>query len=223
MSKVWEPPRVAATHEIACIDEPTLKQALAALQRGPIKFRRNNVIACEGDAADYVFLVVSGVVRSCKTFENGGRNVVAFYLPGDLFGWGDQKCTLSVEACTDAMVLFIKRDGLMSIAAQENRVASSLLSIATNELRRAQDHAVLMSQSAKARLVSFLTDWSKRSGGTRHVSVPMSYQDVADHLGITIETISRTLTALERSELITRVSPHTLTIRNNRALLRLIT
>jgi len=69
-------------------DDRTLKPALSALQRGPIHFRRNNVIACEGDTADYIFMVVSGVVRSCKTFRNGTRNVVAFYLPGDLFGVG---------------------------------------------------------------------------------------------------------------------------------------
>ena len=113
------------------VDDRTLKPALSALQRGPIHFRRNNVIACEGDAADYIFMVVSGVVRSCKTFRNGTRNVVAFYLPGDLFGWDDQKSTLSAEAATDAMVLFIKRSGLLSLAARESRVSGFLLAIAT--------------------------------------------------------------------------------------------
>src|SRR5215831_3493936 len=77
----------------AFVDEQTLKRALSALQRGPLRFYRNNVIACEGDSADYIFLVVSGVVRSCKTFECGGRSVVAFYLPGDLFGfWSEPEC-----------------------------------------------------------------------------------------------------------------------------------
>lgn len=64
------------------------KSALLALQRGPIRFRRGHVIAFEGDTTDYVFLVVSGVVRSCKTFQNGNRSVVTFYLPGELFGLG---------------------------------------------------------------------------------------------------------------------------------------
>ena len=88
-------------------DGATLKRALAALKRGPTRFQRNNVIACEGDAADYIFLVVSGVVRTCKVFENGGRKVAAFYLPGDLLGWDHQKCSLSVEAATEAIVLLI--------------------------------------------------------------------------------------------------------------------
>jgi|SRR5215467_338878 CRP/FNR family nitrogen fixation transcriptional regulator len=202
-------------------DEPTLKQALAALQRGPIRFRRNNVIACEGDDADYIFLVVSGVVRSCKAFKNGGRSVVAFYLPGDLVGWADQKCTLSIEAATDAMVLFIKRAGLMSIAAHETRVANFLLAIATNELQRAQDYAVLMTRSAKCRVITFLTDLSKRLGKKNYIELPMSHQDIADHLGLTIETLSRTITQLQRSELIARASLRKLTVRNALALSQL--
>jgi len=192
------------------VADRTLKRALSALQRGPIHFCRNNVIACEGDVADYIFLVVSGVVRSCKTFQNGTRNVVAFYLPGDLFGWDDQECTLSVEAVTDAMVLFIKRSGLLSLAARESRVSSFLLAITTRELRRAQERGLLMGRSAKCRVATFLTDLSNRLGKAGSVDLPMSHQDIADHLGLTIETLSRNITELERSGVIARVSPRRL-------------
>jgi CRP/FNR family transcriptional regulator, nitrogen fixation regulation protein len=201
------------------LDGTTLKRALAALQRGPIRYCRNNVIACEGESADYIFLVVSGVVRTCKTFGNGNRNVVAFYLPGDLFGWNGQKCTLSVEAATDAMVLFIKRSGLLSLAARESRVSNFLLSITTSELGRAQEHGLLMSKSAKSRLASFLTDLSKRWGKTELINLPMSHQDIADHLGLTIETLSRNITGLERSGVIARVSPRSVMVRDRRALI----
>jgi len=204
------------------VNDRTLKPALSALQRGPIHFRRNNVIACEGVAADYIFMVVSGVVRSCKTFQNGSRNVVAFYLPGDLFGWDDQKCTLSVEAATDAMVLFIKRSGLLSLAARESRVSGFLLAIATDELRRAQEHGLLMSRSAKCRLAAFLTDLSNRMGKTGSINLPMSQQDIADHLGLTIETLSRNITELERSGVIARASRRTLMVRDRRALMHAI-
>src|SRR5262245_66671783 len=94
-------------------DEQTVNRALSALRRGPIRFYRDNVIACEGDSADYLFLVVSGVVRSCRTFQNGTRSIVAFYLPGDLFGWSDLKHSLSAEAATDAVVLLLKRSALL--------------------------------------------------------------------------------------------------------------
>src|SRR5215831_716853 len=205
------------------VDDQTLKRALSALQRGPINFCRNNVIACEGDAADYIFLVVSGVVRTCKTFQNGTRNVVAFYLPGDLFGLDDQKCALSAEAATDAMVLFIKRSGLLSLAARESRVSSFLLAVTTGELRRAREHGLLMNRNAKCRVATFLTDLSKRLGKTGSIDLPMSHQDIADHLGLTIETLSRTITGLEQSGVIARASPRTLTVRNQYSLARLMT
>src|SRR6476646_7695774 len=204
------------------VDDRTLKPALSALQRGPIHFRRNTVIACEGVAAAYIFMVVSGVVRSCKTFQNGSRNVVAFYLPGDLFGWDDQKSTLSAEAATDAMVLFIKRSGLLSLAARESRVSGFLLAIATDELRRAQEHGLLMSRSAKCRLAAFLTDLSNRMGKTGSINLPMSHQDIADHLGLTIEPLSRNITELERSGVIARASRRTLMVRDRWALMHAI-
>ena len=102
----------------------SLKRALCTLQRGPVRFYRDNVIVCDEneDAADYIFFVVSGVVRSCKSFENGNRNVVAF--SGDLFGWTDLKRSLSLEAATDTAVLFLKRSALLSLASRESRVAS---------------------------------------------------------------------------------------------------
>ena len=105
-------------------EDLTLKRALSALQRGPARFYRDNVIACDGDVAEYMFFVVSGVVRSCKVFESGSRNVVAFYLPGDLLGWSDLKHSLSIEAATDTAVLFLRRNALLSLATQNSRVAS---------------------------------------------------------------------------------------------------
>jgi CRP/FNR family nitrogen fixation transcriptional regulator len=203
-------------------DKRTLKRALSALQRGPIRFHRDNVIACEGDAADYLFLVVSGVVRHCKTFENGSRNIVAFYLPGDLFGWSDAKHTLSVEAAADAMVLFIKRAGLLSIASQEGRVASFLLANTTNDLQRSYEHSLLMSRSAACRVGTFLADLWRRSGKLKYVDLPVSHQDIADYLGLTIETLSRTITGMERSGVLSRVSTRRLIIRNEMALERLV-
>ena len=219
---------VSTKCEIAGIDfyeafsnESTLRTALSALQRGPIRFRRDNVIACEGDAADYLFLVVSGVVRHCKTFENGTRNIVAFYLPGDLFGWSDANHGLSVEAAADAMVMFIKRAGLLSIASQESRVASFLLATTTNDLQRSFEHSLLMNKSATCRVGTFLADLWRRSGKLKYLDLPVSHKDIADYLGLTIETVSRTITAMERSGLISRVSARRLIMRNEMALERL--
>jgi CRP/FNR family nitrogen fixation transcriptional regulator len=183
-----------------------LKNALSALRTGPIRFRRNQVIACEGDTADYVFFVVSGVVRSCRTFLNGDRAVVAFYLPGDLFGWDNETRPFSIEAASDVMVTLIRRQGLSALAEGSPSLASYLRSVALDELQRTQEHAATINRSAKNRFLAFLRDWLRRSGASRSVRLPIGYQDIADHLGIKIETLSRTITELERSGALARTS-----------------
>jgi CRP/FNR family nitrogen fixation transcriptional regulator len=193
------------------------KRTLSPLLRVPMRFYRDNVIAGEEDAAEHIFFVVRGIVRSCKIFEHGARNIVAFYLPGDLFGWTDLKHSLSIEAATDTEILFLKRSALLSIASRESRVASFLLAATTNELGRAQDHILLMSKIAKCRLATFLTDLWVRLGKAEYLDVPISYQDIADHLGLTIETVSRTITDMQRSGMITRVSTRRLLLQNRLA------
>jgi len=197
-------------------NDKTLQRTLSPLLRVPMRFYRDNVIACEEDAAEHIFSVVRGVVRSCKIFQHGARNIVAFYLPGDLFGWTDLQHSLSIEAATDTEVLFLKRN-VLSIASRENRVASFLLAATTNELGRAQDHILLMSKSAKCRLATFLTDLWVRLGKAEYLDVPMSYQDLADHVGLTIETVSRTISDMERSKMVTRVSTRRLLLQNRLA------
>ena len=107
-------------------DRKLVQRAIIALRRGPIRHHRDQVIVCEGDPADYIFLVMDGVVRSCRTFQSGARNILGFYLPGELFGWTDLKHALSVEAATDAMILYLKRSALLSITARDSRIASFL-------------------------------------------------------------------------------------------------
>jgi CRP/FNR family nitrogen fixation transcriptional regulator len=202
------------------VDERTIKRALAALRWGPIRFRRDKVIACEGEAGDYMFLVVSRVVRSCKTFANGNRNVVAFYLPGDLLGWSDENYSLSVEAASEALVLFLKRSTLMSLAASELSVAGWLLDATTTQFCRAQKHALLLSLTAKSRFATFLTDLMRRSGRANTIDLPMSHRDIADHLGLSIESLSRTITDMQRSGIIARSGRRTLDVENNHLLER---
>ena len=203
-------------------DDVSLQRTLSALQRGPIRFYRDNVVVFEDDLEDYLLFVVSGVVRSCKTCKNGTRNVVGFYLPGDLFGWTDVKRSLSIEAASDTEVLFLKRSGLLSLATRDGRLASFLLGATTNELARAQEHIMLMPKPAKCRVATFLTELWVRLGKAKYLEVPFSYQDIADYLGLTLETLSRSITELERSGLISRVAARTLLLRNHFELRRLM-
>jgi CRP/FNR family nitrogen fixation transcriptional regulator len=205
-------------------DSQTLAQrAILAVRRGPIRYRRNSTIVCEGDPADYVFMVVDGIIRRCKTFQNGTRAVVAFHAPGELFGWTDEmKHALSIEAATDAMILLFKRSALLAIAAREQKVASFLLTASAGELRRLQEHSLRINRSAKYRVAGFLLDLSTRIDETTELDLPMSHQDIADHLGLSIETVSRTITELERACLVERVSAKAILLRNRAALARLL-
>src|SRR5262245_2045214 len=199
------------------------QRAVLAVRRGPIRYRRNSTIVCEGDPADYIFMVVDGIVRRCKTFQNGTRAIVAFHTPGELFGWTDEvKHVLSTEAATDALVLFFKRSALLSVATRDQKVANFLLTSTTSELRRIQAHSLLINRSAKCRVASFLLDLSNRVNEISDVDLPMSHQDIADHLGLSIETVSRTITELEHACLIERASARTIVLRNRAALARLL-
>jgi CRP/FNR family nitrogen fixation transcriptional regulator len=199
------------------------KRAVLSVRRGPIRYHRNSTIVCEGDPADYVFMVVDGTVRRCKTFQNGARAIVAFHIPGELFGWTDElKHALSIEAATDALILFFKRSVLLSVAAREQKVLDFLLTSTTGELRRIQEHSLLINRSAKCRVASFLLDLSARTDETSDVDLPMSHHDIADHLGLSIETVSRTITGLERAGLIQRASVRTIVLKNRPALARIL-
>ena len=199
------------------------QRAVLSMRRGPIRYRRNSTIVCEGDPADYIFMVVDGIVRRCKTFQNGTRAIVAFHTPGELFGWTDElKHGLSTEAATDVLVLFFKRSALLSVATRDQKVANFLLASTTSELRRIQKHSLLINRSAKCRVASFLLDLSIRVDETSDVDLPMSHQDIADHLGLSIETVSRTITELEDARLVERVTARTIVLRNRAALARLL-
>jgi CRP/FNR family nitrogen fixation transcriptional regulator len=200
-------------------NQKIVRDSILALRRGPVRYSRGAMIACEGDPTDYIYVVVSGVVRSCRTHRDGSRGIVAFYLPGELFGWsGEPTHSLSLEAATDALVLFLRRSALFAAAMHNSGIASYLLAATTDELRRTQASLLLLSRSAECRVATFLIDLSMRMGNSKYLDLPMTRQDIADHLGLTIETLSRIITKLDKSGSIARTTCRTLVLRN-RALL----
>ncbi|MGA8423880.1 MAG: cyclic nucleotide-binding domain-containing protein, partial [Pseudolabrys sp.] len=125
-------------------DQQTVTDSILAFRRGPIRYRHNAMIACEGDPTDYIYVVVNGVVRSCRTHRDGSRGIVVFHLPGELFGWGGEPVhSLSLEAATNTLVFFLKRSALLAAAIRDGRIATYLLAATTNELRRVQEHSLL--------------------------------------------------------------------------------
>jgi CRP/FNR family nitrogen fixation transcriptional regulator len=146
----------------------------------------------EGDTAVYAFKVASGAARAVRLLADGRRQIVEFYLPGDVFGIElGQIRRMTVEAVGDAVLVVARRTTLTKDAERLWRHAFAALVRAENHL------LTLGRRSASERLASFLTDLAARIGADGVVELPMSRQDIADHLGLTIETVSRTLTQLQ--------------------------
>jgi CRP/FNR family nitrogen fixation transcriptional regulator len=192
------------------------------LAGAPVSFSRNEVIYSENRPADYVYKVISGSVRICKVLNDGRRRIEAFYLPGDVFGIEmDDEHHFSAEAITDSTILVVKRSALMSLANADGDMARRLWTFTARELRRMQDHVLLLTKTAQERVASFLLDLAKRRAAVDEIEVPMSRQDIADYLGLTIETISRTLTQLETQAAIALPTSRRIVLCNRKALSRL--
>ena len=185
-------------------------------------FGRNAEIYGENEPAEYLYKVVSGAVRTYKVLNDGRRQIGAFYLPGDIFGL--EVCdehTFSAEAIADCKVLVMKRSALIALATRDNAVAQQLWTMTATELQRAHNHIMLLIKTAQERVAGFLLEMAARSGASNEIELPMSRQDIADYLGLTIETVSRTLTQLEISAVIAVPTSRRIVLRNRAALSRL--
>ena len=192
------------------------------LMGATMPFGRNAEIYGENERADYLYKVVSGSVRTYKVLNDGRRQIGAFYLPGDLFGLEiGEEHSFSAEAITNSKVLVIKRSALVALAAHDSDVAQKLWTMTAGELQRAQSHIMLLIKTAQERVAGFLLEMSARASAGNEVELPMSRQDIADYLGLTIETVSRTLTQLENAAAIAVPSSRRIVLRNRGALSRL--
>ncbi|MGY2049399.1 helix-turn-helix domain-containing protein [Methylobacterium sp. JK268] len=168
------------------------------------RFEADEEIYAEGDRAAAVYRVVSGAVRTYRLLSDGRRQIDGFHLPGDIFGieaGGERRS--GADAVTDTLVGVHRRSDRDALVRQEGPLAREVVASMMRALERAQDHMVLLGRkSARERVASFLLGLSERAGAGGPVALPMSRADIADHLGLTMESVSRTLTQLEREGLI---------------------
>ena len=187
-----------------------------------MSFPRNSEIFGENEPADYVYRVISGSVRTYKILSDGRRQVGGFYLPGDIFGLEfAEEHTFSAEAISDAKVVVVKRSAITALAGRDLAIGRELFALTGSELRRVQDRVLLLVKSAQERVASFLLEMAERASAGNTVELPMSRQDIADYLGLTIETVSRTLTGLESAAAIEVPTSRRIVLRNRSALSRL--
>jgi CRP/FNR family transcriptional regulator, nitrogen fixation regulation protein len=188
----------------------------------PMSFTRNAEIYGENEPADYLYKVISGTVRTYKIFDDGRRQIGGFYFAGDLFGLEHGEAhQFSAGAIENCVVLVVKRGALIALAERDGDVARQLWSLTAEELQRVRTHMLLLIKSAEQRVACFLIEMAGRLSSEEVVELPMSRQDIADYLGLTIETVSRTLTHLEAKAAIALPTSRRILLRNRKALVRL--
>jgi CRP/FNR family nitrogen fixation transcriptional regulator len=166
-----------------------------------MSFAKDEEIFAQDEDADLVHLVVSGAVRTTRLLSDGRRQVGAFYYPGDLIGLETGPVhRFSAEAICDAVVLVVRRTALKTFAG-DGQLDRAIWEATRRELERTQDHLLVLGRkTACEKVASFLMSLAQREPAEHaagRVSMPMSRQDMADYLGLTIETVSRMLTQLQ--------------------------
>lgn len=171
-------------------------------------FVQNQEIYGEGDDAEIFYRVVSGVVRTCKFLSDGRRQIDAFHVAGDVFGFeAGHEHALSAEAVCDCAIIAYRWRDIDKLLADGEALPHPLFAYAMQSLARAQEHSVLLGcRTATEKLAAFLTDWAAHSGDCEVIAMELTRQDIADYLGLTVETVSRILSLLEQAALIDRPS-----------------
>jgi len=174
-------------------------------RQSPVRrLSRHEMLFSEGDEGGRYYEVLEGVVCSFRVLHDGRRQILSFSYPGDIVGIGHERgCKCSCEAVSAARVSIIPAASLHRSLRTQPDLAQKLLNVATNELASMHDHFVMVGRkSATEKLASFLLALGRREVDEGAVSatfhLPMTRTDIADFLGLTIETVSRRFTALRK-------------------------
>ncbi len=185
-------------------------------------YAKNETVFAEGDEARFVYKILGGTIRLCRHRCDGRRHIVDFALAGDLVGFIDAaQHPLTAEAVSDVTAIAYPRAQIDRLRAANPDIAAQMSSLLSSNLVATQDQLVVLGcQNAKERFASFLVRMAQRLdvlAGDR-LDLCMSRQDIADHLGLTIETVCRTIAALKAGNVIAVPNSHQLILRNPAAL-----
>lgn len=194
-----QPPPPAGPH----IADQTFAGDSCLFQGVSARIARHCNIYDEGDAADYLYKVLAGAVCTYKILVDGRRQVASFYLPGDAFGLERRDTqSFAAEAIAATTIVSMKKSSVLDLAENDPNTGRELTVWAMTELFRAQRHLLMLSQTAPARVAMFLLEMAERLRTGYELELPMGRRDIADYLGLTIETISRTFTRFQQAGVI---------------------
>jgi CRP/FNR family nitrogen fixation transcriptional regulator len=197
-------------------------EALVALERIGARrsFGRDEAIYAEGDPSDSWYKVISGAVRICKLLADGRRHIAEFCFAGDCFGLDDTpERAFSAEAVGEVVVMRYPRRATERLIGDNAQLAHHVYEMTLRDLAHAQSRMLLLGRmTACERVAHFLLEMAERRDVGRKLDLPMSRNDIADYLGLTVETVCRVLSAFKRKGVIAIPAPHAIELRDRRAL-----
>jgi len=203
-----------APDEVQALEAVTVSQQVAM----------GATLARSGDPRQHVYTLTKGALRLVRTLADGRRQISGFVLPGDYLGLtGSDHHRYDVEAIADSRVCRVAMPQMRELRSRYPHLERKLLQRACQELDAAQDAALSLARLQPAEKVAdFLLRLAAREarlGGTPlRVTLPMGRGDIADHLGLTMETVSRTFTRLRQQDLIALPHLNVVEIRDEAAL-----
>ena len=197
----------------ACVKKADMEQTGTV-----VRFARNDTIYAKGDEARYSYKVIEGAVRLSRIFADGRRQIVNFFLPDENFGIElAHDYSATAEAVGEVVALRCPRVCIAQMTELDPDINQKRLAMFSKSLEAAERHvAMLGHQSAKERVASFFMalEMQRAGEGMNTLELPLSRQDIADYLGLTIETTCRALSELKRQNIITTPSRRRILIRD---------
>jgi CRP/FNR family transcriptional regulator, nitrogen fixation regulation protein len=165
-------------------------------------YRREREIFGQDEEAEHVYQITSGAVRTYKLLADGRRQINSFHLAGDMFGFEiGPTHRFTAEAVVETKVRITRRNSLFDTMAAKG--ALHLLDLVARNLRHAENHMLLLGRkTALEKVAAFLLEMDERQGHPMILNLPMNRRDIADYLGLTIETVSRALATLQTERLL---------------------
>jgi CRP/FNR family transcriptional regulator, nitrogen fixation regulation protein len=185
--------------------QTTPRDALSLLEQfgTTVSVRADREIHAQGDEATCCYRVVSGCVRMVNLMEDGRRQIGEFLVAGDLFGFDALRTyDFAVEAVSDVVLRRYPRRMVDALAESNTGLARRLRDLTSSSLRMAHTRLLLLGRkTASERIATFLLEMAERlpPGEPAVLQLPMNRTDMADHLGLTVETVCRVLAHLRRA------------------------
>lgn len=200
-------------HDLA-VEAPDARALVSLLKAQKcFSYKAKDVLFHEGDAAESVFLVASGMICLYRFMPNGQRMISRFIFPHEIVGLAfDADCSFTAACIEPTTVYRIARSNLNPLCAHSTSLQNDVVLMLRHELRTEHaDHLPMMHQNAEARVARLLRILARHSGADcrkgERIQLPMTRSDIADFLGLTIETVCRTFSRMKEEGLISASAP----------------